>query len=192
MITNNAYLLVAVVDGKRYVFEYDAIDANDNWDALEKFFHEDYPETFGNHDGSPFPIDVYALDIDGSIISVYRYVFNTAVFHAFYDHGRVASGVYTLDMFNEDIKRKERKDAYNVSSFFYYMWNDWSKEECEKVFKGCGTNWQHFWDKWCGICKEHDVWGAAERLYAALSEGNRRLLVERALEVRDGDNRIEV
>ena len=32
-----------------------------------------------------------------------------------------------------------------VSSFFYYMWNAWSKEECKIVFGGM---YKHFWEKW--------------------------------------------
>ena len=32
-----------------------------------------------------------------------------------------------------------------VSSFFYYMWNAWSKEECKVVFGGM---YKHFWEKW--------------------------------------------
>ena len=32
-----------------------------------------------------------------------------------------------------------------VSSFFYYMWNTWSEEECKIIFKGM---YKHFWAKW--------------------------------------------
>ncbi|MFS2826827.1 hypothetical protein [Parabacteroides distasonis] len=35
-----------------------------------------------------------------------------------------------------------------VSSFFYYMWNAWSKEECKVVF---GDMYRHFWDKWSAL-----------------------------------------
>ena len=35
-----------------------------------------------------------------------------------------------------------------VSSFFYYMWNAWSKEECKAVF---GDMYRHFWDKWLSL-----------------------------------------
>ena len=33
-----------------------------------------------------------------------------------------------------------------VSSFFYYMWNAWSEEECKTVYGGM---YPHFWEKWC-------------------------------------------
>ena len=33
-----------------------------------------------------------------------------------------------------------------VSSFFYYMWNAWSEEECKAVYGGM---YPHFWEKWC-------------------------------------------
>ena len=44
-----------------------------------------------------------------------------------------------------------------VSSFFYYMWNAWSKEECKVVFGGM---YLHFWDKWSGLA-DNAIFGAA-------------------------------
>ena len=41
-----------------------------------------------------------------------------------------------------------------VSSFFYYMWNAWSKEECKVVF---GDMYLHFWDKWSGLADDSDI-----------------------------------
>lgn len=79
----------------------------------------------------------------------------------------------------------------DVSSFFFYMWNAWNEQECEKVFKTASCGWKHFWDKWCGICNAHGVWGAAERLYAELSETNRDLLVKRACLVYNRSHRRE-
>lgn len=70
----------------------------------------------------------------------------------------------------------------SVSSFFYYMWNAWSKEECEIVFGGMC---KHFWEKWNSLAND-SIFGAAERFYAALSENNRKLLVERAVSIYDG------
>ena len=69
-----------------------------------------------------------------------------------------------------------------VSSFFYYMWNAWSKEECEIVLGGMC---KHFWEKWNSFAND-SIFGAAERFYAALSENNRKLLVERAVSIYDG------
>ena len=46
-----------------------------------------------------------------------------------------------------------------VSSFFYYMWNAWSKEECKAVF---GDMYRHFWDKWSALA-DKSIFGAAER-----------------------------
>ena len=51
-----------------------------------------------------------------------------------------------------------------VSSFFYYMWNAWSKEECKVVFGGM---YLHFWDKWSGLA-DNAIFGAAERFFAEL------------------------
>lgn len=76
----------------------------------------------------------------------------------------------------------ERTKENTVSSFFYYMWNCWSKEECQETF---GAMHRHFWEKWC-YCADKDLHGAAERFYAGLSELNRKKLVERACIMYDG------
>ncbi|MCM1331562.1 MAG: hypothetical protein NC248_03020 [Bacteroides sp.] len=69
-----------------------------------------------------------------------------------------------------------------VSSFFYYMWNAWSKEECKVVFGGMHL---HFWEKW-NAQAEKSIYGAAERFYSELSENNQKLLAERAVSLYDG------
>ncbi len=69
-----------------------------------------------------------------------------------------------------------------VSSFFYYMWNRWSKEECKAVF---GYQHVHFFEKWCGLCRGSSS-GAAEKFYAELSINSRQLIVNRANEVYEG------
>jgi len=69
-----------------------------------------------------------------------------------------------------------------VSSFFYYMWNAWSEEECKAVYGGM---YPHFWEKWC-VATDKGTFGAAERFYLELSEDNRRILVERAVSIYDG------
>ena len=81
------------------------------------------------------------------------------------------------------MKRIMKYQAENtVSSFFYYMWNAWSKEECKVVF---GDMYRHFWDKWSALA-DKSIFGAAERFYLELSEDNRRILVERAVSIYDG------
>lgn len=75
-----------------------------------------------------------------------------------------------------------------VSSFFYYMWNAWSKEECKIVF---GGQYQHSWEKWCAN-SDKAIFGAAERFYADLSESNREQLVERAVTLYDGKSKRKV
>jgi len=72
-----------------------------------------------------------------------------------------------------------------VSSFFYYMWNAWSEEECKAVYGGM---YPHFWEKWC-VATDKGTFGAAERFYLELSEDNRRLLVERFYLELSEDNR---
>ena len=73
----------------------------------------------------------------------------------------------------------------DVTSFFYYMWNAWSEEECEIAFKDGDYN--HFWNKWCEAYDTmHGPRGAAELFYMMLSDTNRDKLVARALELYDG------
>ena len=69
-----------------------------------------------------------------------------------------------------------------VSSFFYYMWNTWSEEECKAVY---GDMHRHFWEKWCQMT-DKGVFGAAERFYAELTDRYREKLAERAVSLYDG------
>ena len=104
MITTANYILKAVVDGEVYIFPYD--DLGDVWEALEEFYHEDYPEELIRKEGGGlFPVDVYAMD-GGKAIRKYEFTFNVGLFRAFFDKGHTASGTYTLDQFAEDIERK--------------------------------------------------------------------------------------
>lgn len=76
------------------------------------------------------------------------------------------------------------KEMNIVSSYFFYMWNTWCEEECEKVF---GVMSNHFWKKWCVLCDQGGTaWGAAEKFWAALSDTYREPLIERACELYDG------
>ena len=76
----------------------------------------------------------------------------------------------------------KRTNENIVSSYFYYMWNRWSKEECATVF---GNMAGHFWEKWCHLSNSSPS-GAAERLYAELGNDARHKIVERACELYDG------
>lgn len=75
-----------------------------------------------------------------------------------------------------------RTPANAVSSFFFYMWNAWCKEECQTVF---GYMSSHFWTKWETLT-QNGAGGAAERFFSELSDGNRALLVQRAIALYDG------
>lgn len=68
-----------------------------------------------------------------------------------------------------------------VSSFFYYMWNKWSEQECLIVFGESGIS-HHLWTKWCSIANKN-LNGAAEGFFAALDNKCRELLVSRALKL---------
>lgn len=79
----------------------------------------------------------------------------------------------------------------DVSSFFYYMWNKWSEDECKIVFAYCCGGYKHYWNKWCYYCNEYGVRAAVDMLYGDLDTGNRNKLVARALECYDGMREIK-
>ena len=104
MITTANYILKATVGGEEYFFEY---DTDDMWNALEEFWHEDYPELLIYKEGNAvFNILVMAME-RSKVIATYHAKFCHAFFHAFYDHGHKADGPYTLDEFDRDIRRKD-------------------------------------------------------------------------------------
>ena len=83
----------------------------------------------------------------------------------------------------------ERDYTNIVSSFFYYMWNMWSEEECHKIFGAMGD---HIWSKWCNAYdRMKGPWGAAEYMYGELDSENRELLVEHACKMYDNGRRIK-
>ena len=79
----------------------------------------------------------------------------------------------------------------DVSSFFYYMWNRWSEDECKIVFADSCGGYKHYWNKWCYYCEEYGVRSAVDCLYGDLDTGNRDKLVARALECYDGMKEIK-
>ena len=76
----------------------------------------------------------------------------------------------------------KRTNENIVTSFLFYMWNAWCKNECKTVF---GDMSEHFWEKWCSLCNP-TASGAAEKFYSYLSDDNKQLLVERAVALYDG------
>lgn len=83
------------------------------------------------------------------------------------------------------------KEMNIVSSFFYYMWNAWCKEECKMAFYNAFGGWCYLWDKYCQCYEEFGNHGAISAFYLTLDERNRELLIERALSVFDGCVRIK-
>lgn len=82
--------------------------------------------------------------------------------------------------------KSERSQENIVSSFFFYMWNGWSMEECKIVF---GTDGKHFWSKWCSFSTPSPL-GAAECFYSSLSKDAREKLVKQACLRYDDSKRI--
>ena len=191
MITTANYVLVAYVGSEQYHFEYE--DCGDMWEALEQFWHEDYPETLMNvMHTAHIRVDVLAMD-GGKCIRRYETALDCAHYHSFFDHGHTVHGPYTLDEFNRNLKEIREKlnvrdngpKPNDVTSFFYYMWNAWCEEECKVVFKD--DYYPHFWNKWCeAYDKMNGPRGAAELFYMMLSDTNRDKLVKRALECYGG------
>ena len=186
MITTANYIItIKVSDNEKYVFQYE--DCGDVWKALGQLWHDDYNDYLADIlIEKSWPVTIQAMD-NGKVIATYTCKFCTSSLHSYFDHGGI-----TLDEFITFIQFKKvvepERPKNDVTSFFFYMWNAWCKEECQKAFSAPGNDWQHFWNKWCAICEEHSVYGAAERFYAELSNHNRNLLVKRATEVYEGES----
>ena len=143
MITTAIYLLRANVSNSDFCFEY--ADCGDVWTALEQFWHDDYPEVLPEHDGSPFPIAVTVLDGNGEACRRHTLTFNSAAFHAFYDHGRKASGPYTLDEFAKDIEHKTETTVPEASA----------SVQSTAVSPQSPTDLRTLMDRWAGFCYNH-------------------------------------
>lgn len=184
MITTANYILKAVVDGEVFIFQYD--EAGDAWEALEQFWHEDYPEVLSSKRGGLFPIDVIAMD-GGKAIRKYEFMFNAGVFHAFFDHGHTANGTYTLDQFAKDIERKsDEPDVKQLTAIMNrwagFCYNHPPYEEVILWMVGGSKQhylYQHFCSKFsylCDLCND-DTMGAWMKFYRELdSEWAERLL----------------
>lgn len=189
MITTAKYLLIAYVESEQYYFEYE--HCGDMWEALETFWHEDYPETLQDDvHTSHIRVDVLWLE-NGKLIRRFETAFDCAHYHSFFDHGHTVDGPYLLDTFRRNLQkiRKELdirdcvfKNA--ATSLFFYMWNCWCEEECKKAF--ADGDYNHFWNKWCSLGEHYTRFGAVEHFYSELTNDNRDKLVKRACEMYDG------
>ena len=184
MTTTANYILKAVVDGEVFIFQYD--EAGDAWEALEQFWHEDYPEVLIDKGGGLFPIDVIAMD-DGKAIRKYEFEFNAGVFHAFFDKGHNADGIYTLDQFAKDIERKqEDKPDVKHATDIIALWSDWCMDyDDENLWldymvkhpKG-HCNRQHLQEKWDHCYGKYGSKAAMNMLWRELDSDNRAILIE--------------
>lgn len=184
MTTTANYIVKAVVDGEVFIFQYD--EAGDAWEALEQFWHEDYPEVLIDK-GGLFPIDVIAMD-GGKGIRKYEFMFNAGVFHAFFDHGHTANGTYILDQFAKDIERKQKDQpspkqlTAMMDRWAGFCYNHPPYEDVILWMVGGSKQhyiYQHFCSKFshlCDLCHD-DTMGAWMKLYRELdSEWAERLL----------------
>lgn len=184
MITTATYIIKAVVGGETYLFHYD--DCGDAWEALEQFWHEDYPETIANlPDCGTFPIDVIAID-QGKAIRIYTFTFNCAVFDHFFDKGWSASSHepgqrYTLDQFANDIAREPDTDMDIIA-----LWSDWCMDyDDENLWldymvkhpKGHCSR-QHLQEKWDYCYEKYGNKAAMTMFWRELDRKNRAILTE--------------
>ena len=72
----------------------------------------------------------------------------------------------------------------DVTSFFFYMWNEWCEEECEQIFGECGLS-KHFWNKWCYYHQKFGPSAGIAGFYAELNFEYQDMLVKRATELYD-------
>ena len=184
MITTANYILKAVVDGEVYIFPYD--DLGDVWEALDEFYHEDYPEVLIDKGGGLFPIDVYAMD-GGKAIRKYEFEFNAGVFHAFFDKWHTAEGTYTLDQFAKDIERKqENKPDVKQATDIIALWSDWCMDyDDENLWLDymvrhpkAHCNRQHLQKKWDYCYGKYGSKAAMHMFWRELDNDNRAILTE--------------
>lgn len=187
MTTTANYIVKAVVDGEVYIFQYD--EACDAWEALDDFWHEDYPDMLAGRDTKGvFPIDVIAMD-DGKAIRKYEFTFNTGVFHTFFDHGHTAIGTYTLNQFAKDIERKpkDKPDIKHLTAMMDrwagFCYNHPPYEDVILWMVGGSKQhylYQHFCSKWLHLCEDvchNDTMLAWMKFYRELdSEWAERLM----------------
>lgn len=76
----------------------------------------------------------------------------------------------------------------DVSTFFYYMWNAFNKEECLSLF-GIDLGY-HIWEQYKEILVDQCGRGVIEELYSKIDDECRQKLVTRSKEVYDGRKRI--
>ena len=185
MMTTANYIVKAVVDGEVYIFPYD--DLGDAWEALEEFYHEDYPEELIRKEGGGlFPIDVIAMD-GGKAIRKYEFTFNIGLFRAFFDKGHTADGIYTLDQFAKDIERKpEDKPDVKQAKDIITLWSDWCMDyDDENLWldymvhhpKG-HCNRQHLQEKWDHCYEKYGSKAAMQMFWRELDNDNRAILTE--------------
>jgi len=181
MITTANYILTAHVGGEKYRFEY--AEASIMWEALEQFWHEDYPEVLIDKGGGLFPIDVIAMD-DGKAIRKYEFMFNGVAFDHFFDKGWSESSTepgqrYTLDQFAKDIERKpeDKPDVKQLTAMMDrwagFCYNHPPYEEVILWMVGGSKQhylYQHFCSKFshlCDVCHD-DTMGAWMKFYRYL------------------------
>lgn len=182
MITTANYILKAVVDGEVFIFQYD--EACDAWEALEQFWHGDYPEVLIDKGDGLFPIDVIAMDDDGKAIRKYEFMFNCAIFDHFFDKGWSASSTepgqrYTLDQFAKDIERKsDEPDVKQLTAMMDrwagFCYNHPPYEDVILWMVGSSKQhylYQHFCSKWLHLCEDvchNDTMATWVRFYREL------------------------
>lgn len=70
-----------------------------------------------------------------------------------------------------------------LDCFFYFMWNEWSKEVCIEIF---GENLgNHYWSKYERFLSE-SVSGAPAIMYGVMDASKRRKIVDRAIKHYNG------
>lgn len=148
-------------------------DSSEYWGAKKLELFEQNIIIFGYYGGPA--IQAYYPETD---------VLSDMIRHLEYHLNKKETDLIYLFDYEVPAKMKELQGNI-VSSFFFYMWNTWYKEECKTVF---GWEWEHFWSKWVHHTKETTS-GAAEKFYADLCNNNRQKLVKRACEVYDGNRR---
>lgn len=79
---------------------------------------------------------------------------------------------------------KKTKDGYmdktsQLDCYLYFMWNDWDKDKCLKMF-GMDMG-EHIWAKWRSSLCNCGIGGAPSAFYSSLDADRRKAIVAAAV-----------
>ena len=110
------------------------------------------------------------------------------------DHGIVSESTRALtreDLAGISNTIHEVIGKNDVASYIFFMYNRWSKEMCEEIFRNNGVcSWEHIWDKYEIIAEECGCWAAPFRWFCELNDELQDILTSYIVKHQDRRKRI--